>query len=1499
VPVAVRGLSGVTAIAAGGGFGLALLSNGTVMAWGSNNHGELGNGESTGPEQCNGEACSTTPVAVSGLSGVTAIATGNYHALALLSNGTVKAWGFNADGELGDGSTTNSDVPVTVSGLSGVTAIAANGYYSLALLSNGTVKAWGENFYGQLGNGTSGVGTNSDVPVAVSGLSGVTAIAAGFWHALALLSNGTVKAWGDNREGQLGNGKTTNSDVPVAVSGLSEVAGIAGGFEHSLALLGNGTVKAWGYNRYGQLGNGTYINSDVPVAVSGLTGEARGIAAGAYSSLAFGPEFPVGELPPEPQPEEMFGEDNPGEPNQKRACAGDPVSCATGNLTESQTDLSLSGRGVPLALTRTYNAQAAVTQPSPGLFGYGWSSSFSDHLVINPTAKTVSVVQANGSSVIFTGATGVPGELTAPKWAQSKLVLNSDGTYQYTLPSRETFHFDASGRLLSEADRSGNTTTMNRNAEGRLESVTDAAGRKLTLSYNSEGQVESVKDPLGNTVKYAYEGGNLVSVTEPGETSPRWQFKYDPSHRLTVMTDGRGGTTTNEYDSFNRVISQKDPAERTTSFEYSALAGFHTHTTITNKATGSVTNEVFTLGYEPESITHGSGIASEITASFTYDEAGDLKSATDGNGHTTKYGYNSTGDKTSMIDANEHETKWTYNGTHDVLTMTTPDGETTTYVRNGAGEPEAIERPAPGSTTQRTKYTYDSQGDLESMTDPLGHTWKYGYDSQGDRTSETDPEGDKRTWEYSEDSREIATVSPRGNVEGAEASKYTTKTERDAQGRPLTVTDPLGHKTKYTYDGNGNLETQIDPNGDKTKYTYDANNEQTKVEQPNATIIETGYDGAGQVTSQTDGNKHMTKYVRNVLERIVEVIDPRERKTTKEYDRAGNLTKLTDAAKRVTTNTYDHANRLTEVSYSDGKTHAVKYEYNGDGVRTHMTDGSGETSYTYDQLDRLTESKDGHGDVAKYEYDLANELTKITYPNGKAVTRGYDKTGRLEKVTDWLEHTTKFAYDPDFNLTRTTFPTGTSNVDKYVYNEADQMSEDKMTKGAETLASLVYTRDNNGQVKKTTSKGLPGAEVTEYVYDVNSRLTKAGTTGYEYDPANDPTKIAGSAYTYDKASELETGTGFKYTYDEMGERTKTAPTSGAATTYGYDQAGNLISIERPKEGKIAGMTDTYTYDGNNLRISQTIAGTKTFLTWEMAEALPLILNDGTNSYIYGPGGVPVEQISSAGAVLYLHHDQQGSTRLLTSSTGKSEATFTYDPYGNTTGTTGTATTPLGYDAQYTSADTGLIYLRARVYDPKTAQFLTIDPLNSQTHQPYAYAGDNPLAFTDPTGMCGAGSVSEALESINPFSSENCAYQGTKALVEAFGGDATKIAEATALAAFVFAPVPPVALAFAAVSSAASAYAAGQETANREYLAAALDGLAGALGGTAAAERVLASLESLIPALGGKSVADQTQAVAEMLDRLGYGALAASILNPLAAHKETTVTEGGEPGFGQC
>jgi RHS repeat-associated protein len=1026
------------------------------------------------------------------------------------------------------------------------------------------------------------------------------------------------------------------------------------------------------------------------------------------------------------------GAEDPQEPAQ---CGeSESVGCQSGNYSQTQTDFSIGGRGVGLNLSRTYNSQAAV-EGIKGPFGYGWSSSFSDHLVGEPATHSVKLVQAAGGTITFHEGSGET--FTAPAWTQDTLSGSSSSGYTLTLENQTVYKLSGSGRLESVTDCNGNATTLSYNGSGNLETITDPAGRKIKLAYNSEGLVESAEDPMKHVVKYTYESGNLKSVTQPGESALRWQFKYDGSHRMTELVDGRGGKSTIEYNSSNQVVSQTDPMKRTTSFEYEA---FDTKTT--NHATGDVSVQYFTSNGVGTSTTNGYGTSSATTETRVFNAADELLSVTDGDGHTTKYGYDTHGNRTSMIDPDNDETKWEYDSTHDVISTTTPDGETTTIKRNGDGDPEVIERPAPGGKTQITKYKYGSHGEVESMTDPLERTWKYEYDNAGDKTAETDPEGDKRTWGDNEDSQETSTVSPRGHVSGAKESEFTTTTERDAQGLPIKVTDPLGHETKYTYDGDGNVETVTDPEGHKTTYTYDADNERTKVEEPNKTITETEYDGAGQVKKQIDGNKHATEYVHNVLEQVTEVIDPLGRKTLKEYDKAGNLVSVTDAAKRTTAYKYDPANRLTEISYSDGKTPAVKYEYNKDGDRIKMEDGTGTTTYEYDQLDRLIATKDGHGNTAGYEYDLANEQTKITYPNGKAIEREYDKAGRLKSTTDWSKNTTKFTYDADSDLTATTFPSGTSDEDTYKYDDTDAMTEVKMKKGSETLASLAYTRNKDGLVEKATSKGLPGEEKPAYTYDKNNRLTKGVGIPYEYDAANNPTTI-GTEHTYSynaadelEKSELKKATAATYTYNEVGERTKTEPASGPATTYGYDQAGNLISVTRPKGTEVAAIEDTYGYNGDGLRTSETISGTTTYLAWNLSEKLPLILNDGTNSYIYGPGGLPVEQINnSTGTVLYLHHDQQGSTRLLTGSTGKTEATVTYDAYGNKIGSTGTSTTPMGYDSQYTNADTGLIYLRAREYDPATAQFMSVDPALSKTDEPYIYTGDEPLTKDDPSGEC--------------------------------------------------------------------------------------------------------------------------------------------------------------------
>jgi alpha-tubulin suppressor-like RCC1 family protein len=260
IPVQVSGLCEATAIAAGSNHTIALKNDGTVWAWGQNAHGQLGDGTT---------ATRTSPVQVQSLEGVTAIAAHDNHTLALRSDGTVWAWGDNGRDQLGDGTlVSHSSVPVQVQGLDGVTAIAASWGHSLALADDGSVWAWGNL---QLGDPpTQPTPTAAELRPRKVDIDSVTAIAAGGATAAAIHSDGTVWTWQNADE------------TPAQVENLSGVTKIAAGAHHFLALKQDGTLWAWGDNKFGQLGDGTIVNSDVPVQLVECTGVAA-IAAHDHS----------------------------------------------------------------------------------------------------------------------------------------------------------------------------------------------------------------------------------------------------------------------------------------------------------------------------------------------------------------------------------------------------------------------------------------------------------------------------------------------------------------------------------------------------------------------------------------------------------------------------------------------------------------------------------------------------------------------------------------------------------------------------------------------------------------------------------------------------------------------------------------------------------------------------------------------------------------------------------------------------------------------------------------------------------------------------------------------------------------------------------------------------------------------------------------------------------------------------------------------------------------
>jgi hypothetical protein len=262
VPKPVLNLSGAIAGVVGGFHTCAILSDRSMRCWGRNQDGQVGNGDNTTDV--------SVPHTVLGLPGpVSAAAAGGYHTCAIMADATVRCWGRNTRGQLGDGSNNAfSSTPVAVSGMTNAATVSGGTWHTCALLRDGRVQCWGENDNGQIGNTL----PFSNVPVTVAGIDNAVAISTGTYHSCALLADGTTHCWGQNSNGQLGNGTTVSSPSPVQVSGLSGPIRIATGIFHSCALMPDRSARCWGGNANGQLGNGTTTSSPTPVNVSGIGG---------------------------------------------------------------------------------------------------------------------------------------------------------------------------------------------------------------------------------------------------------------------------------------------------------------------------------------------------------------------------------------------------------------------------------------------------------------------------------------------------------------------------------------------------------------------------------------------------------------------------------------------------------------------------------------------------------------------------------------------------------------------------------------------------------------------------------------------------------------------------------------------------------------------------------------------------------------------------------------------------------------------------------------------------------------------------------------------------------------------------------------------------------------------------------------------------------------------------------------------------------------------------
>lgn len=912
-----------------------------------------------------------------------------------------------------------------------------------------------------------------------------------------------------------------------------------------------------------------------------------------------------------------------------------------------------------------------------------------------------------------------------------------------------SYGYDLIGRKISVTDPRGNapganpisyTTTMTYNAFGQTTAITDPLGRVTIDQYDANQNLITAINPLGRQTVYGYDGNNhRTSVQRPDGTT--LSTGYDPAGNVVTRTDALGHSTLTAYDTLNRVAAVTDPFNRVRTTQYDPAGNVIT----TTDPLGHQTVYGYDAANERTSIRHADGGIARTaydldgrivgqtdplghTTSDTYDSLGRLTSVADPLARTTIYTYDLGGNKTAMADALSHVTTYQYDAADRLIT--------TTDALNGT-----------------TILDYDPAGNTRARTDANGHTTRQIYDADNELIKVVRPDQAILLTQYDADGNAITRTNALGR---------DTIYGYDLLNRLTSTTDPRGAVTTSQYDAAGNVITQTDALGHQTIASYDATNEKTGMRQADGSTLRTAYDADGNAITQTDALSRNTVYGYDAMNRVVTTTDPLTRTMVYTYDLAGNKTALTDPLGRTTRYDHDNANELTRIGYSDGTTPHVAYTYTATGQRRTMADGTGTTTYQYDALDRPITVTNGANQSVGYGYDAVGNVTALTYPDASVVTRTYDALDRLASVQDWLGHTTTFGYDANSNPITETLPNTTSVVQGY--NTADQLTAITDTQGGNPLWTYSYGRDPLGQV--TSSADPLDGQAHSYGYSALNQLTGDGVTSggapvtstwtvngaYEIGQRVDPTRPSTSTLTYDPAHEVTglsavsgaaTTKALTFAYNGDGDRTSQADSvSGAQTTLGYDQANRLTTAV------ISDTTGThqatYTYDGDGLRAGKVIGTQALTETWDTSGQLPVLLQDGSTRYVTGPDGLPIEQITSDGRgsqVLYYLRDQLGSTRALLDGSGNMQATYTYDPYGNVTAHTGNATTPFQFAGQYTDAETGLQYLRARSYDPATGQFLSVDPLVDETKQPYAYVGNDPLNALDLTGLAGCNGAS--------------------------------------------------------------------------------------------------------------------------------------------------------------
>jgi len=880
--------------------------------------------------------------------------------------------------------------------------------------------------------------------------------------------------------------------------------------------------------------------------------------------------------------------------------------------------------------------------------------------------------------------------------------------------------YDENGRVISQSNALGATFTFNYDVVNRETTETDPFGGTKIYVYDEHFWGLSETDQLGNTISYTYdENGNRISVTnENGQTT---QFAYDANGNIIQITNPLGDITSMSYDLKDNLISLVDALGNQMLLEYDS-----------NSNLIRMTNA---LGDETV---------------FTYDEYGQIISGTDANGNTASFIHDVNGNQIAVTDAMGNTASFYYDIVSRLISMTDANGNT-------------------------NALTYDDLDFLISVTDALGNTASNTYDAVGNRISFTDAAGSSTSYSYNPLNNLVEVTDAMGgtvqysyDVVGnmifmTDANGHITNYAYDPLNRPVSIIDPLGHTTSNTYDAIGNRISLTDAAGSLTTYSYDPLNQLVEVTDAMGGTVQYSYDAVSNMICMIDANGHTTNYEYDPLNRPISIIDPLGHTTSNIYDAVGNVVGLTDANGNSISYNYDALNRLAEIAYDGGQT--VNYGYDATGNRLMMADSHGTTNYQYDSLNRLVNVINPDSQTVGYMYDAVSNRIQITYPDDKTMAYGYDANNRLTGVTGWDGHITGYSYDANSNLIGMTYPNGMNT--EYLYDENNQLIELINENSTQVVSSFEYTLDAVGNRVSVaewfsdrfeSESGIPQVLTTNYEYDNLYRLTQVNypvdeIVSYNYDPMGNrismTTTVDGNDttinYVYDASDRLLQSGGITYAYDNNGNLIIKTENPGRVTSYNYDGASRLISLSTIFDGS---QRDVYNfeYDGDGNRLSKTIINGKRTQSSEylldVNTILPQVLteSDEKDTTFYAHGLDLISMTDPRGKEFYYHYDGLGSVRSMSDSKESIKTIYFYDAFGQTRKEMGHVDNDFRFTGEQMDDETGLIYLRARYYDPGTGRFITKDPFtgfisDTQSLNRYSYVKNNPGNFIDPLGLC--------------------------------------------------------------------------------------------------------------------------------------------------------------------